>query len=262
MSYATLKLDVDGRGVAKLCLNRPDKRNALSGEMIDELTAAAAAIGSDPAIRAVVLSGSGPVFCAGGDLEWMRAQFDASRETRLTEARRLAGMLNALNTLPKPLIGAIHGSAMGGGVGMACVCDIAFAKADTRFGLTETRLGLIPATIGPYVLARLGEGMARRVFMSARIFDASEAAQLGIIADAMTADQMDARIETELRACLSAAPRATARAKALARRLGPAISDDVIEATIGALADAWEDPEAAEGIAAFFDRRKPGWLPQ
>ena len=258
--WQEIMLDVDARGVATLTLDRAEKHNAMSGRMIGELTDAAARIGSDDTIRAVILTGSGRSFCAGGDLEWMRAQFDATRQERIAEAGRLAGMLGALNTLPKPLIGRINGQAFGGGVGMMAVCDVAIAVQGARFGLTETRLGLIPATISPYVLARMGEGKARRVFMSARLFDAEEAVALGLAARMVPAEALDAAIEDEVRPYLSAAPAAVAASKSLARALGPRIDRAVIDDSIRRLADTWETAEAREGIAAFFDRRPAPWV--
>ena len=256
----TLALATDARGVATLTLNRPDRRNALSATMIAELTEAAAALAADPAVRAVVLTGAGDSFCAGGDLGWMRAQMDADRATRIAGATALARMLRALNELPKPLIGRVNGQAYGGGVGMMAVCDVCVGVAGARFGLTETRLGLIPATISPYVIARMGEGPARRVFMSARLFDAGEAQTLGLLARVIAPEALDAAVEAEVAPYLSVAPGAAARAKALARALGPRIDDAVIAMTAEALADAWEAPEAREGIAAFFDKRPPVWL--
>ncbi len=255
--FETIEVQRDGRGVASLRLNRPEKRNAMSGEMIAELTQAAAQLGGDDGVRVVVLSGAGGQFCAGGDLGWMRAQIEADGTARAREAGKLAAMLGALNRMPKPLIGRIEGAAFGGGVGLACICDVAFASAETKFGLTETRLGLIPATIGPYVIARLGEGRARSVFMSSRLFSAAEAARLGVIADAP--DDLDAAIAREVDSYLACAPGAVAQAKALALRLGQAPSEAALEASIEALVARWESPEAAEGIAAFFDKRKPGW---
>ncbi|MDP3339749.1 crotonase/enoyl-CoA hydratase family protein [Frigidibacter sp.] len=257
--YDTLTLTTDARGVARLTLNRPDKHNALDAAMIAELTHAATALGADPAVRVVVLAGAGGSFCAGGDLGWMRAQIEADGPTRAAGARALAMMLNAMNLCPKPLIGRIHGNAFGGGIGMMSVCDVAIAADTARFGLTETRLGLIPATIGPYVLARMGEAMARRVFMSARLFGAAEAVTLGLAARAVPPEGLHAAVEAEVAPYLSCAPGAVAEAKALARRLGAPIGGAEIEASIAALVTRWESPEAAEGIAAFFDKRKPGW---
>ena len=180
--FETITLATDARGVATLMLNRADKHNAMSARMIAELTQAARQLGEDEAVRVVVLTGAGKSFCAGGDLGWMQAQMAADPATRFVEARKLAEMLQALNTLPKPLIGALQGNAFGGGVGMASVCDVAIGVDSLKMGLTETRLGLIPATIGPYVVARMGEARARRVFMSARLIDATEAVDLGLLA--------------------------------------------------------------------------------
>jgi methylglutaconyl-CoA hydratase len=257
--YETLTLETDDRGVTTLTLNRPDKHNALSGAMIGELTEVAARLGRDPAVRVVVLTGQGKSFCAGGDLEWMKAQMAADAASRAREARRLAEMLGALNALPKPLIGRVQGQAFGGGIGMISVCDVAVGVRGARFGLTETRLGLIPATVGPYVAARLGEAAARRVFMSARLFDADEAVRLGLLAGAVTPEDLDAAVEAEVAPYLATAPGAVAAAKRLLRRLGPPIDEAVIAETIEALVACWESPEGQEGVTAFFERRKPRW---
>ena len=258
--YETISIVTDGRGVAVLTLDRAEKHNALSGQMIDELTDAAGVLGRDDAVRVVVLTGAGRSFCAGGDLDWMRAQMGASVADRKAGARKLAMMLQALNTLPKPLIGRLQGQAFGGGIGMACVCDVAIGVTGAKFGLTETRLGLIPATIGPYVVARMGEARARRVFMSARVFEAEEAVELGVLARAVGVEDLDTAVEAEVAPYLNAAPGAVAAAKGLVRRLGSVIDDGVIEETIEALVDRWESPESAEGISAFFEKRKPGWI--
>mgnify|MGYP003627097566 CR=1 FL=1 len=255
----TIEVETDARGVATLTLNRPDKHNALSALMISELTDAARALGADPAVRVVVLTGAGPTFCAGGDLGWMREQMRADAKQRRAAAMRIATIFQTLNTLPKPLIGALQGNAFGGGVGLACVCDLAIGVTDARFGLTETRLGLIPATIGPYVVARLGEAMARRVFMSSRLFDATEALTLGVIARAVAPADLADAVAAEVAPYLVCAPRAVAAAKAQVRALGPVIDDATIGRSIDALATIWEGSEAAEGIAAFFERRKANW---
>lgn len=260
MTYETLDIRQDDRGAAYVTLNLPDKRNALSAMMIAELTDMAYTLGAARDTRAIVLFGAGNVFCAGGDLGWMNAQINADRETRMREARKLAEMLNALNTMPTPLIGRIHGGAFGGGVGIACVCDVAIASQDTKFGLTETRLGIIPATIGPYVVARLGEGKARRVFMSARIFEAAEAVSLGLVAHAVPSEDLDAAVEAEVAPYLSVAPGAVGAAKALVRALGPRIDAEVIDETIRQLADIWEGAEAAQGIDAFFAKTPAPWI--
>lgn len=199
MTYETLKLKEDGQGVATLTLDRADKRNAMNSQMCAELSAAAAEINASTTIRVVVLTGAGKCFCAGGDLEWMQEQFDAGREIRMAEARKIATALFDLNTLDKPLIGRINGTAMGGGLGLVSVCDAAVMDESAKCGFTETRLGLVPATISPYVLARMGEGAARRVFMSARIFDGWEAQSLGLVAKAVPVDALDFAVEEEYR---------------------------------------------------------------
>ena len=156
--YETIQIDIDAAGVATLTLSRPDKHNALSGEMIAEIHAAATAFDGDDRVRVVVLRGAGRSFCAGGDLAWMKAQINATPEDRAAAAKKLAAMLGAVNSLSKPVIAAVQGAAFGGGVGLACVSDKVIASEAATFGLTETKLGLIPATIGPYVLARMGRG--------------------------------------------------------------------------------------------------------
>lgn len=257
--FETISITTDARGIATLTLDRAEKHNAMSAQMISELTQAARQLGADDSVRAVVLTGTGKSFCAGGDLGWMRDQMAADPETRFSEARKLAEMLQALNTLPRPLIGAVQGNAFGGGVGLAAVCDVAIGAIGLKMGLTETRLGLIPATIGPYVIARMGEARARRVFMSARLFDAAEAVELGLLAKAVPAADLSAAVETEVFPYLSCAPGAVASAKSLVRSLGPTIDDLVIDQTIRALVERWETDEAHEGISAFFEKRKPSW---
>ncbi len=255
--YETILLASDPRGVATITLNRPDKRNAMSGQMIDELHQAALQLGSDSAVRIVTLQGAGGVFCAGGDLNWMKAQINADSTTRAVEAGKLAAMLGALNEMPKPLIGRIEGFAFGGGVGLASVCDVAVSAPTAKFGLTETKLGLLPATIGPYVIARMSEGPARRVFMSSRPFSAQEALALGLVAS--VSDDLDSAIEAEILPYLACAPGAVAEAKALALRLGGAPNADDVKVSIDALVARWDTAEAKEGVDAFLSKRKPDW---
>lgn len=259
MTWQTITLETDPRGVARLTLNRPEKHNCLSARMCDELTEAAARINADPAIRVVVLTGAGRFFCAGGDLAWMREQFDTDRAGRMAEARRLANMLFALNTLDKPLIGRAQGSAYGGGVGLMAVCDSVVVASDARFALTETRLGLIPATISPYVVARIGEGRARSLFTSARLFDGAEGCVIGLCSRIEPLDDLEHAVEAEIFPYFATAPAAVTAAKRLARSLGPRIDAEVIEATITRLADTWETPEAQAGISAFLEKRPAPW---
>jgi len=257
--WLSLIVQCNEQNVVYVTLNVPDKRNALSATMINELTKLAEQLRLCSSTRAVVLSGSGSVFCSGGDLDWMQAQIKADRATRIVEAKKLAMMLHAWNTLPKPVIGSIHGGAYGGGAGLCCICDVAIAASDTRFGFTETKLGLIPATISPYVLARLGEGRARRVFMSARIFDAHEAESLGLISRAVSAEELKPSVEQEIEPYLHTAPVAVGASKELARALGPVINQSTIDESINRLADSWETEEASVGIDAFLSRTQPPW---
>ena len=257
---ASVELNVDERGVAWLRLNRPDVHNAMDAAMIAELTLAAGRLGRDPAVRVVVLTGTGRSFCAGGDLGWMRAQMEADAESRAREARALAEMLGALDAMPKPLIGRVQGQAFGGGIGLMSVCDVAVGVEDATFALTEVRLGLIPATIGPYVVARMGAARARRVFFSGRRFGGAEAVTLGLLARAVPEEDLDAAVEAEIAPYMSAAPGAVAAGKAMVAALGGAPDEAQISATIDALVARWESDEAAEGIGAFFEKRKPGWV--
>lgn len=255
----TIRIETDADGVATLTLARPEKHNALSARMIAELTQAAADLGADASLRAVVLTGEGKSFCAGGDLGWMKAQMSATREQRMEQAMTLARMLDALNTLPKPLIGKVNGQAFGGGMGMMSVCDVAIGAEGSLFGFTEVRLGLIPATISPYVAARMGEANARRVFFSARLFDATEAMRLGLLARVVPAEALEEEVAIEVKPYLSAAPEAVAASKRLLRSLGPRIDEETAQRTAAALADAWETASGAEGIDAFFAKRAPVW---
>jgi len=257
--WESLIVEENDSGVIRLKLNRADKKNALSQTLIEELTEFSNTIGSAPSTRVVHLSGEGSVFCAGGDLEWMRQAIQSDRAGRIRQATELAMMLNALNTMASPLIASVQGGAYGGGAGLCCVCDEVIAEEGTRFGFTETKLGLIPGTISPYVLARLGEGAARRVFMSARTFDAAEAYALGLVSKVVNTTDMDSAVMDAIEPYLHTAPGATAAAKALARSLGPVIDQSTIERSVKQLADVWETDEAKQGIDAFLNKVKPPW---
>ena len=256
----TLDLNVDARGVAWLTLNRPEKHNAMDAAMIGELAEVADRLGRDPAVRVVVLTGAGRSFCAGGDLGWMRAQQAADAASRARAARGLAEMLGALDAMPRPLIGRVQGQAFGGGVGLMSVCDVAVGVEGAKLGLTEVRLGLIPATIGPYVVARMGAACARRVFFSGRVFGAAEAVELGLLARAVPEAELDAAVEAEIAPYLSAAPGAVAEGKRLLAELAAPVDEAQIAATIEALVARWESAESAEGLGAFFERRKAAWM--
>jgi methylglutaconyl-CoA hydratase len=258
--YSTITLNTDLDGIAYLTLNRPEKHNAMSAEMIAEITEFAKKLATDSSTRAVILSGTGKSFCAGGDLDWMKAQMTATRPQRMSEARKLAEMLYHLNTLPMPLIGNIQGNAFGGGVGLISVCDTAYCSDNARFSLTETKLGLIPATISPYVHAKIGETNARYAGLSARMMSADEAVKIGLITEVV--EDLEGTVKAEARRYLELAPAAVSATKALFRSLGSKIDADVIDQTIERLADTWEHPEAMEGVSAFFEKRPPNWKPK
>jgi methylglutaconyl-CoA hydratase len=257
--FETVRIDVDERGVASLWLARPDKHNALDTKMIGELRSAAEQLARDGSVRAVVLAGEGQSFCAGADLGWMRTQLDKDRDSKIAESRALALMLSGLDKLPKPLIGRVHGNAFGGGIGMMAVCDIVIASSRAVFALTETRLGLIPATIGPYVVRRMGEGCARRLFMNGKRFDAEVARDVGLVSEVVDPAELDAAIEAELGWILDCAPGAVAEAKELCLALSRGGHDDPLAYTAARLADRWETAEAREGIRSFFARERPPW---
>jgi len=259
MSFETLQLAVDDRGVATVTLNRPEKHNALNATLIDELHRAAGALAADDTVRVVLLTGAGKSFCAGGDFRWFAANTDLDRAGRVAQGRALADMLHALNTLPKPLIGCINGPAYGGGVGMIAVCDLAIGAAEARFGLTEVRLGLTPATISPYVVARIGAANARATMLSGALFDAARARELGLLAGTVPGDGLAARTEAVVAEYLQAAPGAVAATKRLIDFVaGHGEADNRIY-TADRLADAWESEEGRAGIRSFLDKTTPPW---
>lgn len=258
-SFETLLLEINAAGVARLTLNRPESRNAMSPEMIVELRTACRQLASDPAVRAVVLTAAGDVFCAGGDLKGMQRQILGTRESRVQDATELAEMLAEMNGMPKPLIGRINGSAFGGGLGLISVCDIAIGVTTAKFALTEVRLGLVPATISPYVVAKLGVPNSRRVMLNGLDMAGEMAAQLGLLSQAVAPDQLDAAVERELSALLRCAPLAVARAKQLIEFVSTHSPQENIPFTAGQLADCWESQELQDGIAAFLSKAKPPW---
>ncbi|GHB49232.1 enoyl-CoA hydratase [Pseudovibrio japonicus] len=259
MTYQTIRIEKAENGITTLWLARSEKHNAMSAQMMDELTSAADELDNCEQTRAVILAADGDTFCAGGDLKWMQAQAEKDRIGKMQEANRLAGMLKRLDNLKKPLIARVHGPAYGGGVGMLSVCDLVVAADNTKFALTETRLGLIPATIGPYVVRRLGEGNARQVFMNARPFGATRAHHLGLVSVVTTAEDLVKVTQKEAEVYLNCAPGAVADAKALCQSLARMPVENQIDYTANALADRWETSEAQAGISAFFAKETPPW---
>jgi len=258
-SFENLRLEIDARNVARLTLQRPDTHNALNAQLITELRRAVEWLRVRPGLRALVLTGAGKTFCAGGDLQWMQQNIGKTRAERIAESAELGLMLRALNELPLPVIGRINGPAYGGGIGMIAICDIAIAVDSGVYSLTEVRLGLLPANISPYVVMRMGEANARRTFLSARRMSALEAQRLGLVSEVVKAEELDAAVERELADLLQCAPGAVAATKRLIRYVH---SHDLSASTGYAaeqLADAWETEEGLDGIDAFFAKRAPAW---
>jgi len=259
--YATLAIDVR-EAVALVALARPDVHNAFDETLIAELTRALQALDRDAAVRAVVLLGHGRSFCAGADLNWMKKMAGYGQAENLADATALAMMLQTLYRMSKPTIARVHGAAMGGGVGLVACCDVAIAAHDATFSLSEAKLGLVPATIGPYVVEAIGPRQARRYFLSAERFTAAEAFRIGLVHDICPLDELDAKINELLGALLVAGPHAQAEAKALIRAVGERpIDDAVVVDTATRIARVRASPEGREGVAAFLEKRSPAWVP-
>ncbi|RLU04242.1 MAG: crotonase/enoyl-CoA hydratase family protein [Ketobacter sp.] len=259
MNYNTIRVTIDARGVATLLLNRPERHNAMNDELIREVTEAAIELNNNPEVRAVVLTGQGESFCAGGDLKWMQGIFDASRAERVEDSARLARMLRTLNELSKPLIGRINGQAYGGGTGMMSVCDITIAVESANFALTEVRLGLTPANISTFVVAKMGRSNARRTFLNARPLTATKAKELKLVDEVVQDDQLDAAVEEELKYVLQCGPGAIAATKKLIFYVDSHDTDTNLIYTANLLADTWESEEGQEGIHCFFNKETPSW---
>ena len=247
-------------GVARVWLDRPERRNAFDAEMIAGLSETFTSLAGDATLRAVVLAGRGAAFCAGGDLEWMRASGELPHEENIADAERLAAMLAAVDACPVPVIGRVHGAALGGGTGLACCCDIVLARADARFGFTEVRLGLIPATIAPFALARIGRSHARALFLTGELISSEHALAIGLAhevhPDDAALDEATARV---LAAVLRGGPAAVRAAKALIAGLRDGDPAAQAAGAAGAIAARRASPEGREGIAAFLERREPDW---
>ncbi len=249
-------------GVATVRMNRPEIHNALDDALILELTESLAAVGGDESARVVVLAGAGKSFSAGADLDWMRRMAENSRAENLAGARRLAALMRVLNDLPKPTVVRVHGAAFGGALGLIAACDIAVAVDSAMFCLSETRLGLIPAVISPYVVAAIGARHARRYFLTAERFSAGEAQRVGLVHRVVTADALDPAIEETVAALLVGGPAAQAAAKRLVADVADRPLDDaLVEETAARIAEIRATPEGREGIAAFLEKRRPRWAP-
>ena len=259
MSYETLSYDLRTDGVATLCLNRPEAKNAMNGTMYDEARALVAEIDRDPAVRVVVLTGAGSAFCSGGDFKYQQSQAARPEKDRLAEASKLALWLGDLDRLSKPVIGRINGPAYGGGLGLVSICDIAIIHSGVRFCLSEASLGLMPSMISPYVVAKMGLSNSRSVFLNSRVFDANEAKQFGLIHEVVPEDQLDAAVERQAQLFLRCAPGAIAATKRLVAHVNTHDARENFDYTVALVAQMWASDEAVEGIASFLQKREPTW---
>ena len=261
-AYTALQLETRN-AIALITLARPEVHNAFDGRLIAELTRALRAAEVDDEVRAVVLLGAGPSFCAGADLNWMRKMAGFSKSQNLADAKALGAMLATLAAFRKPTIARVHGAAIGGGVGLVACCDIAVAAPDATFAFSEVRLGLIPAAISPYVVEAIGARAARRFFLTGERFTAAEAYRIGLVHELVLPPELDARINELLGFLVTAGPRAQEEVKALVRAVAHrSIDDRVVADTARRIARLRATPEGREGVAAFLDKRRAAWVPK
>jgi methylglutaconyl-CoA hydratase len=248
--------------VARITLNRPEVRNAFNAVLILALRDAFARLSSEPpeTLRAVVLAGEGKAFCAGADIEWQRAAIDLSIEENEADARRLQEMLIVIDECPVPVIAAVQGAALGGGMALCCVADITLATADATFGFTETKLGLMPAVISPFVLPRIGEGPARALFLSGERFGSERALRIGLVSEVVPDEPaLHARVDAVIAELLSAGPEAARNAKAMIRDQRELARGDALALTVRLAARQRVSAEGQEGLGAFLEKRPPSW---
>ena len=252
---------IDSRGVACVTLNNPDKHNAFDDQMIIELTNAFNALAANANVRIMLLKSEGKSFSAGADLDWMKRMASYSYQQNLNDARALAAMLKALHQMPIPTIARVQGATFGGAVGLISCCDIALASSNASFALSEVKIGLVPSTISPYVIAAIGERHAKRYFMTAERFDANTALQIDLVHEAVEKSLLDDKVEQLITAILSNGPEAVVAAKQLVFAVsGKAVDSSLIEHTCEVIAGIRVSAQGQEGLSAFLDKRKPNWL--
>ena len=252
---------IDSRGIAQVILNNPDKHNAFDDQMIIQLTNAFNALAANANVRIMLLKSEGKSFSAGADLEWMKRMASYSYQQNLNDAHALAAMLKALHQMPIPTIARVQGAAFGGAVGLISCCDIAVASSKASFALSEVKIGLVPSTISPYVIAAIGERHAKRYFMTAERFDANTALQISLVHEAVEEQFLDDKVEQLITAILSNGPEAVVAAKQLVFAVsGKAIDSSLIEHTCEVIAGIRVSAQGQEGLSAFLDKRKPHWL--
>ena len=248
-------------GVATVTLTRPEVRNAFNDEVIIELTNAFQDLGLRKDVRCIVLTGAGTAFCAGADLNWMRRMADYTRAENLADAGQLAAMLRTIYECPKPTIARVQGDAYAGGTGLVAVCDIAVSSDTANYCLSEVRLGLIPATISPYVIRAMGARTAHRYFLTAERFDAREANRIGFVHEVVSADALDAKVAELAQTLVNAGPQAVRLCKKLVQDVAEkAITPALVQMTVEGIADVRVSPEGREGVQSFLQKRKPDWL--
>lgn len=254
-----VRIEVPRPGVVQVTLNRPEVHNALDEALIAALTEAVGAASADAHVRAVVLTGAGASFCAGADLAYMARTAALPREDNVADAQRLQRLMQALHECPKATIARVNGAAIGGGVGLLAACDLAVAADTARFGLSEVRLGLVPAVIGPYVLEKVGVGAARALFITGRRLAAQEALRIGLVQEVVPRQELDAAVDAMLEMVLKAGPGAIAAAKQLLNRIAGRPPAEVAALTAEMIADLRASPEAQEGMRAFLEKRTPSF---
>ena len=260
MHYETLAIEIADR-VATLTLNRPDVRNAFNEVTIAELALAFDELGRNEEIRAIVLAANGPAFCAGADLNWMKKMAGYSHSENSEDAGKLADMLRTIYECPTPVVAKVQGDCYAGGMGLVAACDIAVASNGASFCLSEVKLGLIPATISPYVIKSMGENAARRYFLTAEKFTAQEAHRIGFVHDIVGADALDAHVDSIVQSLVTSSPNAVREAKVLVREVsGKAVDSALVVDTAERIANIRSSDEGREGVASFLEKRKPSWL--
>lgn len=252
-------LTVESGPVTTVTLNRPGVRNAFNEHLIADLSAWASSVPSDGSVRVVVLRGAGTSFCAGADLQWMSKMAGYTREENIADATIAARMFLALDSLPVPVIGRVQGAALGGGAGLAAVCDVVVAAEDAMFGFTEVVLGILPAMISPYVVRKIGVSAAREWCLSGARFTAARAKEMGLVHDVVTSDRLDLAVDRFVQQFLKAAPTAIAATKALLRDVAGRTPADVLGLTVEAIATQRVSTEGQEGMRAFLEKRPPAW---
>jgi len=256
--YRTIQVTVSG-GAARINLNRPDVHNAFNDELLQELADAIRHAARNGDARVLVITGNGKSFCAGADLNWMRMVLDYKVEQNKKDAATLVDLLDLLEACPKPVVGRINGAAIGGGVGLVAVCDIAIASSEAKFGFGEVKLGIIPAMISPYVLRKIGRGPARELFLTGDRFDAGRAREIGLVNDVAPPEKLDDAVNAKVAALLTSAPGALAEAKKLIRIVPDMEASEAREYTLTKIAELRACPEGQEGMRAFLEKRKPEW---